>query len=103
MTVWILLCLPAVVIVKYYTTVEMRKLERRLESVKSDLRSVKKKHEEVEGARKEVVAQEELYVQRIRAMKDYIQDLNIRLGEADAKREDAVGEGIKKAVQAGGV
>ena len=102
MTVWILLCLPAVVIVKYYTTVEMRKLERRLESVKSDLRSAKKKHEVVQRARDEVVAQEELYVQRIRAMKDYIQDLNIRLGESGVKREDAVGDDVRKAVQAGG-
>ncbi len=87
---WVLLTLVAVVGVKYYTSVGLRQLDRRLASVKRDLdrskSGLKGKREEQET----VSAEEDMCENRIRNMKDLISDLEYRLTVASTEEEETV-------------
>ena len=86
-----MLCLFGVFIVKYYTAVEMRKLERRLDRVKDDLGQVKDKLGSVQGHMDQVRGEEEDYEDRVRRIKETIEDLEIRLTSSpDQDSEDVV-------------
>ena len=74
-----MLCLVGVFMVKYYTAVEMRKLERRLERVKDDLGQVKDKLGSVQKHMDQVRSDEEDYQDRVRRIKETIEDLEIRM------------------------
>ena len=93
--VWVFFSLLGVVSVKYYTSMEMRKLERRLDTVKEDLRRAKAKFESAQRENEEIVAEEELCTERIRAMKDMMQDLNVRLIAAERPEEELVEERVR--------
>jgi archaellum component FlaC len=74
-----MLCLVGVFMVKYYTAVEIRKLERRLERVKDDLGQVKDKLGSVQKHMDQVRSDEEDYQDRVRRIKETIEDLEIRM------------------------
>ena len=76
---YVMLCLVGVFVVKYYTAVEMRKLERRLDRVKDDLGQVKDKHGSVQKHMDQVRSDEEDYQDRVRRIKETIEDLEIRM------------------------
>ena len=80
---WAVFTLLIVVVVKYYTAIEMRKLERRLEAVKEGLQLVKQNLQEAHGERSKAEALEESYAERYRRMKETIEDLQIRLSTPD--------------------
>ena len=79
MMVYAMLALLGVFIVKYYTAVEMRKLERRLMRVKEDLIAVKSKLADAQGDTNESREEEEAFEERVRRIKETIEDLEIRL------------------------
>ena len=88
---WVLFTLLIVVVVKYYTAVEMRKLERRLEKVKEDLQMAKEKLHETQEKHNTVKSEEELYLERVTRMKEVIEDIQIRLTtKEDADSEEVV-------------
>ena len=76
---YVMLCLVGVFTVKYYTAVEMRKLERRLDRVKDDLGQVKDKLGSVQKHTDRVRSDEEDYQDRVRRIKETIEDLEIRM------------------------
>ena len=82
--IWLLFCLAIGVIgAKYYTAVGGRKLERRLNRVKSDLERTRHSLKE-ERAKEEAMAEdEEKAVLRLRYMKELIEDLHARMNSSD--------------------
>ena len=82
---WALFTAVIVFSVKYYTSVEMRKLERRLNKVKEDLHLAKDKHQQAQDSRDSVQKEEVLFEERVRRMKETIEDLQLRL---TSKEED---------------
>jgi len=83
----VLLALAGVVGMKYYTSMGMRKLERRLRGVQQDLDKVKSQRKEKEEEQKAMAVEEDLCEERIRSMKDIINDLEYRL--TTSKEEEA--------------
>ena len=90
MIYWMIFSLVGVFIVKYYTAVEMRKLERRLERVKEDLTQVKGKFSDAQGDTKRAKEEEEAFEERVRRTKETIEDLQIRLTTAVEDRDEVV-------------
>ena len=84
MIIWTLFTFAMVLGVKYYTSLEMRKLERRLETVKLGLNQVKEKLAVTQRRQDETEAEEASYKERLRVTNEIIQDLNIRLSSSDA-------------------
>ena len=86
-----LLCtLIAVVGVKYYTSVGLRQLDRRLLAVKRDLERTKSGRAEKLEEQREAAAEEDLYEVRIRNMKELISDLEYRLAmKSEAEEQNA--------------
>ena len=85
---WAIAVLLIVFGVKYYTSLEMRKLERRLEKVKDDLQSAKEKLQQAQERLSNVQQEEELFGTRQRAMKETIEDIQMRL----TSKEESLGE-----------
>ena len=79
-----------VVGVKYYTSMGMRALERRLRGVQMDLDKVKGQRRDKEEEAKEMAAEEEKCEQRIRSMKDIINDLEYRLTTSKEEEEEPI-------------
>lgn len=79
MGVLLLVSFAAVVGVKYYTSMGMRALERRLRGVQQDLDTIKKQRKDKEAEQQGAVGEEDSYEQRIRNMKEIISDLEYRL------------------------
>ena len=90
MMVYAMLALLGVFIVKYYTAVEMRKLERRLMRVKEDLIAVKSKLADAQGDTNESREEEEAFEERVRRIKETIEDLEIRLTTSKEEQENEV-------------
>lgn len=88
--IWTLAALLMVVGVKYYTSLEMRKLERRLEAVKEGLQQAKDRHKTTQDSQEETEAQEANQTERIRVMKEIMQDLQDRLSSAQDISVDKV-------------
>jgi ASC-1-like (ASCH) protein len=72
-----------VVGVKYYTSIEMRKLERRLEVVKNGLQQVKERLHDAQMRQKEVQSEESNFGDRMQTMKEIINDLQFRMSNSD--------------------
>jgi len=87
MVYWLLFSLTGVFVVKYYTAVEMRKLERRLERVKEDLTQVKSKLSDAQNDTEKAREEEDGFEERVRRIKETIEDLEIRLTTASEERE----------------
>lgn len=85
---WALIGLAAVVGVKYYTSVGLRQLDRRLATVKRDLERSKEGRKEKQKEQEKVSEEEELCENRIRNMKDLISDLEYRLTAAATEEEE---------------
>lgn len=83
MIIWTLVALLMVVGVKYYTSLEMRKLERRLETVKSGLQQVKERLKNAQERQKGVQDEEDNFEERLQVMKEIIQDLQYRMTSSD--------------------
>ena len=88
MVYWLLFSLTGVFIVKYYTSVEMRKLERRLEKVKEDLTQVKGKLKDAQDDTSGAQEEEDSYEERVRRIKETIEDLEIRHTTATEEKDD---------------
>lgn len=69
--------------VKYYTSNEMRKLERRLETVKNSLHQMKEKLQSAEERQRDVQTEEAGYEERLNVMREIIQDIQFRLASDD--------------------
>jgi len=87
---WVLLCLAAVVGVKYYTSIGLRQLDRRLAAVKRDLEKSKEGLKEKQEEAEKISEEEDLCETRIRNMKDLIADLEYRLTVASEDIEEKV-------------
>ena len=90
MVMYALLALVGVFIVKYYTAVEMRKLERRLMRVKEDLIAVKSKLADAQEKTNESREEEESFEERVRRIKETIEDLEIRLTTSKVDQDNEV-------------
>lgn len=89
MYIWVAFSLTFVVVVKYYTAMEMRKLERRLETVKDDLHRVKEQLVAAQERQQEVQQEEENFEERVRRMKEVMEDLQMRLTSSQDQDEEA--------------
>ncbi len=83
MIIWTLVAFLMVVGVKYYTSLEMRKLERRLEVVKNGLQQVKERLHDAQMRQKEVQSEESNFGDRMQTMKEIINDLQFRMSTSD--------------------
>ena len=91
MVIWILASVLAVVLVKYYTAMEMRKLEARLDAAKSDLEQYRKRLQDAQEVLFFFCKQKTAYEIRLRFMKELIEDLDMRLMRVESpevKNED---------------
>ncbi len=87
MFIWVLVGLFFVVGIKYYTSLQMRRLERRLGTVKDSLLKVKKMYKEAQIRQEEASEEEGYHEERIRYMKEIIQDIQMRLTSSDRPEE----------------
>ena len=78
MLIWVLFSLILVVGVKYYTSLELRKLERRLETVKNGLQQIKEHLQRTQDKQKSVQIEEAEFEERLKFMKETIQDIQFR-------------------------
>jgi len=76
--IWTAFTLLVVIGMKYYTSVEMRKLERRLDTAKNGLQEVKEKLQIAEDKQRSVETEEQIYQARLKFMKEIIQDIQFR-------------------------
>ena len=83
MLYWTIFSGLTVLIVKYYTSIEMRKLERRLETVKEDLQRVKEKLHSAQDRHSVVQGEENMFLERVRRMKEVLEDIQVRLTTKD--------------------
>ena len=86
----LIVAFSGVVGVKYYTSMGMRKLERRLRGVQYDLDKVKKERREKEDEQNEMSDEEEKCEERIRSMKDIINDLEYRLTTSKEEEQEPI-------------
>lgn len=87
---WALFTAIVVFGVKYYTSVEMRKLERRLNRVKDDLHAAKEKLQQAQQRQDNVQTEEALFEERLRSMKETIEDIQMRMTAKDRSDSDEV-------------
>ena len=97
MIIWTLVALLMVVGVKYYTSLEMRKLERRLETVKSGLQQVKERLQSAQARQDEVQNEETDYEARQQVMKEIMQDLQFRMTTSDDMEDKTVSDSMPPA------
>jgi chromosome segregation ATPase len=90
MVYWLIITLAGVFIVKYYTAVEMLKLDRRLERVKEDLKQVKSKLSDTQDDTNHAREDEDAFEERVRRIQETIEDLEIRLTSSTEEREDLI-------------
>jgi hypothetical protein len=88
--IWMLVSLLMVVGVKYFTATKMRDLELRLNRVKEGLQTKKEEYQGVLARQKEVQTEEGLSSERIRFMKELINDIGIRLQSNDQMETELV-------------
>ena len=83
MIIWMLVSVVMVVGMKFFTATKMRDLERRLNRVKDELHKRKTEFDSAKSHQSKIVSEEELHSERIRFMKELIQDIQIRLMAKD--------------------
>ena len=76
---WLIISSLGVIFVKYYTSVGSRKLHHRINKVKYDLITTRRRLKEVRGEGYDIAQEEELAIQRVRYMKEMIDDLHLRI------------------------
>ena len=79
MLFWVVCTGVVVLVVKYYTAAEMRKLEVRLGTVKEDLQSAKSRLQEAQDKQSAVKSEEDSFEDRVRRIKEVTEDLQLRL------------------------
>lgn len=77
--IWVLCMVVVVIGIKFYTATRMRDLERRLNQVKEGLHEKKSEFDTAETRQAEVQVEENGHSERIRFMKELINDIQIRL------------------------
>ncbi len=87
MVFWVITTLVIVVVVKYYTANEMRKLEQRLGIVKDDLHSAKGRLHEVEKKQDTIKTEETDFEDRVRRIKEVIEDIQMRMSAKEEAPE----------------
>jgi len=81
--IWVLIMVVMVIGVKFYTATRMRDLERRLNEVKESLHEKKDEFNAAQTQQTEVQTEENGQTERIRLMKELIDDIQIRLTVSD--------------------
>lgn len=94
MIIWTFVVLLMVVGVKYFTSMEMRKLERRLETVKSGLQQVKERLKSAQARQTEVQHEEDNFVNRVSTMSEILQDQQCRLSNNNEPAEKTISESM---------
>ena len=87
MITWLVFAFVAVLGVKYYTSVHMTKLERRLQSVKDELLEARDAYHETQEKQGGMQSEERLYEERIVKMKEMIDDIRLRLSSKEKTEE----------------
>ncbi len=87
---WALFTAVVVFGVKYYTSIEMRKLERRLNKVKDDLHLAKEKLHQAQESQNGVQTEEQMFEERFRRIKETIEDIQMRLSAKDERETEEV-------------
>ena len=87
MFIWVIAALGLVVGIKYYTSIQMRRLDRRLITIKDSLQRVKKMYTEAQATQEDAAEEEGYQEERIRFMKEIIQDIQMRLTSSDRPEE----------------
>ncbi|MCZ6675479.1 MAG: hypothetical protein O7C75_21335 [Verrucomicrobia bacterium] len=90
MILWVFMSLAMVVGMKYYTALQMRNLETRLNKVKDGLQEKKQELNQAMEQQDTVQADEAAQLERIRSMKEIIQDIQIRLQGKGDEDENAM-------------
>ncbi|MCZ6633140.1 MAG: hypothetical protein O7G87_07015 [bacterium] len=90
MILWVFMSLAMVVGMKYYTALQMRNLETRLNKVKDGLQEKKQELNQAMEQQDAVQADEAAQLERIRSMKEIIQDIQIRLQGKGDEDENAM-------------
>ena len=87
MLVWVIAALALVVGIKYYTSFQMRNLERRLNVVKNSLYEIKEVYTEAQTRQEDAAVGENHHEERIRFMREVIQDIQMRLTGSNKSEE----------------
>jgi predicted nucleic acid-binding Zn-ribbon protein len=77
-----------------FTSLEMRKLERRLETVKSGLQQVKERLQNAQAGQKDVQKEESNFEDRLQVMKEIIHDLQYRMTNSDSLSDKVVSDSM---------
>ena len=85
---YLLLSFAVVMSVKYYTSMRMGALEKRLRSVRGDLDRVKVQRKETEDEQNSMLDEELSCEDRIRSMKEIIEDLEYRMTISKQEEEE---------------
>ena len=86
---WAIFAAVVVFALKYYTSIEMRKLERRLNRVKEDLHLAKEKLQQAQDKYNSVETEETSMEGRVGRMKEIIEDIQMRMtGKDDGPDEE---------------
>jgi predicted nucleic acid-binding Zn-ribbon protein len=88
MIFWAVFAAMAVFGVKYYTSVQMRQLERRMSSVKDELHSAKDKLQSAQEGQTEANTEEDAVVERGVRMREMIADIQDRLAAREEVPEE---------------
>jgi len=87
---YLLLSFAAVMGVKYYTSMKMGALEKRLRGVQQDLEKVKVQRLEKDKEQKSMLEEEQNCEDRIRSMKEIIEDLEYRMTISTEEEKEVI-------------
>ena len=88
MIFWAVFAAMAVFGVKYYTSVQMRQLERRMGRVKDELHSAKEKLQNAQQSQTDAQTEEEAVVERGVRVREIIADIQDRLAAREEVSEE---------------
>ena len=83
---WLFCTLLLVLAVKYYTTKQAVRLRKRLRSVREGFLETKTRFQQIQERQTRIKAEEALYEERLRRMKEIIEDIRIRLRMKDEEK-----------------
>ncbi len=87
---YLLLSFAAVMGVKFYTSMSMGALEKRLREVQRDLEKVKAQRLEKDKEQKSMLEEEQNFEDRIRSMKEIIEDLEYRMTISTEEEKEVI-------------
>ena len=88
MIFWAVFAAMAVFGVKYYTSIQMRQLERRMSRVKDELHSAKEKLQNAQQSQTDAQTEEEAVVERGVRVREIIADIQDRLAAREEVSEE---------------